>query len=145
MVQPIIRPMRIDDAEEVARLCGELGYPASASDVRTRLCSLLSGDTLCLLVAEIDLAVVGWIHVERRLVIESEPWAEVEGLVVTESARGQGVGRTLLAAGERWARERGIALVRLRSNVVRTDAHAFYRRRGYETFKTQLNFRKRIE
>src|SRR5512142_3386887 len=121
--------MRVDDADAVARLCGELGYPAPASDVRARLDSL-TGDHLCLLVAEMDQAVVGWIHVERRIVIESEPWAEVEGLVVTEALSGQGVVRALLSAGERWSRERGIGLVRLRSNVVRTEAHAFYRRCG---------------
>ncbi|MGE5361346.1 MAG: GNAT family N-acetyltransferase [Bacteroidales bacterium] len=129
----------------MTRLCGELGYPTDADQVRLRMRHLLNRDDLCLLVAEVDRAVVGWIHVGHGEVLESEPWAEVEGLVVTESMRGQGVGRALMSAGERWARGRGMALVRLRSNVVRAQAHAFYRRCGYEVFKTQLNFRKRIE
>lgn len=140
-VEAIIRPMRLDDAEAVASLCGELGYPTNAADVGERF-ALLSARPDCLLVAEDDRQVLGWIHVQPALVLEAEPWAEVAGLVVTESARGLGVGHALLDAGERWASEHGFETVRLRSNVVRTAAHGFYRHRGYEVFKKQLNFRK---
>ena len=134
--------MHPKDADAVARLCGELGYPTTVAELEPRLARLLARDDVCLLVAESGGAVAGWIQVEQGLVLESEPWAEVGGLVVTEAMRGRGIGSALLSAGERWARERQMAVVRLRSNVVRSAAHDFYRKCGYEVFKTQLNFRK---
>lgn len=85
---------------------------------------------------------IGWVHVEERRLIESEPRAEINGLVVDETCRSRGVGRVLLEHAEQWARERGFRSVVLRSNVIRGRAHAFYERLGYQVFKTQKVFRK---
>ncbi len=46
---------------------------------------------------------------------------------------------------ERWSRQHGYGSVRLRSNVVRSRAHAFYERLGYEVIKTQKAFCKNLE
>ncbi len=138
-----IRRMAANDLERVADLCTQLGYPAVAADVAPRLDAIAARSDHAAFVADDDGAVLGWVHVcAGMLVLESDPWAEVGGLVVDERARGRGVGDRLLAAAEDWARERGYRQVRLRSNVIREAAHEFYRRRGYEVFKTQLNFRK---
>ncbi len=83
-------------------------------------------------------------HVGELLTLESDPAAEVFGLVVDAAHRGRGVGRLLMEAAEAWAARQGYAEVRLRSNVVRKDAHEFYGRLGYEVSKTQANFRKRV-
>ena len=76
--------------------------------------------------------------------IESDPHAEIGGLVVDERARSRGVGRVLLAAAEAWAARQGLREVALRSNILRERAHDFYRRLGYDCPKTQHRFRKRI-
>jgi GNAT superfamily N-acetyltransferase len=56
----------------------------------------------------------------------------VSALVVDERHRHGGVGRSLLAAVENEARRRGCALVFLTTAERRKDAHAFYRRLGWE-------------
>jgi GNAT superfamily N-acetyltransferase len=48
----------------------------------------------------------------------------------------------LLEEVEEWAKARGCSTMRLRSNVVRKDAHRFYVNLGYEIVKRQLAFRK---
>jgi GNAT superfamily N-acetyltransferase len=70
--------------------------------------------------------------------------AEIGGLVVGESHRGQGVGQLLMQQAEEWARARGCRAVYLRTNVIRTDAHRFYERLGYTRIKTQHAFRKNL-
>ena len=85
---------------------------------------------------------IGWIHAHECHTIELDPWTEIAGLVIDERHRGRGAGSILMARAEQWARDRGCCQVRLRSNVIRARAHAFYEKLGYETIKTQKAFRK---
>lgn len=64
------------------------------------------------------------------------------GLVVAAGYRGRGVGRRLAEAAARWAKERGLDEMSVRSNVVRAEAHPFYERLGYSRIKTQHAYRK---
>jgi GNAT superfamily N-acetyltransferase len=86
--------------------------------------------------------VVGWLHVSKEPLLESEMRAEVNGLVVAEGQRSLGAGAQLLAAAEEWARRHGCKEMSVRSNVIRERAHKFYERQGYEHYKTQKSFRK---
>ena len=95
-----------------------------------------------LLVAEIGGRVEGWIQVSLPRIFETPLQAEIAGLIVDESARGGGIGRTLLEAAEGWARARGCRAIRVRSNVVRERARAFYEREGFVVIKTQRVFEK---
>jgi GNAT superfamily N-acetyltransferase len=140
-----VRPMRREDAAGVAGLAGQLGYPSTKEQIERRLAEVGSRGPAAALVAEVEEGrLVGWGHVYVVHGIESDPHAEVGGLVVDASARGRGVGRALMDAIERWAAAQGLAEVALRSNVIRGEAHAFYRALGYESPKTQHKFRKRI-
>lgn len=81
---------------------------------------------------------LGVIHLKGDIsVLTDEPQGYVSVLVVTAGAEGRGVGRTLMAAGEAWARERGYHHLAL--DVFATNRHArtFYERLGYaeETLK----------
>ena len=148
-----IRGMTASDVEAVAELCGQLGYPNTAAEVAARFDGLAARPPNAVLVAEDDAqphgvgrrpAVLGWVHAQEELTLESGPWADLGGLVVRDTARGQGVGRQLLDAAERWAIDRGLPEMRVRSNVIRAEAHEFYRHLGYEVVKTQLNFCKAL-
>ncbi len=133
------------DAPQIAKLSGQLGYPASADEVRKRLAELAGDARSLVLVAEAAPGeVVGWIHVQECHLIETDTRAEVCGLVVEENHRSRGTGRILMQHAENWARSRGCATLVLRSNVLRTRAHAFYERLGYQTIKTQKYFRKTL-
>lgn len=134
------------DAAEIARLSGQLGYPAGSPDIVRRFRALANLDGNALLVADDGPGgIVGWIHVTGRASLESEPFAEISGLVVREDARGRGAGRMLVEAAESWARRCGYAASRVRSNVIRSGARAFYEKLGYEIVKTQSVFTKRLD
>lgn len=132
------------DLAEAAALACQLGYPTTEREIAARFerVSQLGDDRLC--VAELAGDVAGWIHLHVSRTLESDPHVEVLGLVVAEASRRQGVGRALMSEAERWARERGVAAVRLRTNVVRAGAHAFYQQLGYQIVKTQRAFEKRL-
>jgi GNAT superfamily N-acetyltransferase len=136
----LVRPCLPNDAEAVAALAGELGYPSTAEQIRSRLEWLLGRDGHAVFAAEVDGRVVGWSHVHETRPLESEPFAELAGLVVAAGHRGTGIGKALVEAAVRWAAARRLATLRVRSNVIRTDAHRFYAARGFERLKTQAVF-----
>jgi len=141
----VIRPMAAGDAEGVAALSDQLGYPALPADISRRFWDIQGNPDSRVLVCEGEGgSVLGWLHVFGNHLLESNPDAEVGGLVVADGARGRGVGTALMAAAETWARERGYPVVSVRSNTIRTDAHEFYTRIGYTIVKSQYKFRKEI-
>lgn len=140
-----IRDARLDDAPELAALTTELGYPSTADDLARRLPHHLGRDDERVFVAaDADGRAAGWIHVALRRSLENDPYAEIAGLVVSERLRGGGIGARLVAEAERWAGERGMTLMRVRSNVVRERTHRFYVREGYTVKKTSHLFVKQL-
>jgi GNAT superfamily N-acetyltransferase len=142
---PVIRPARPEDAPALAPLSTQLGYPSTAADLASRLALILPDPAQFVAVAELSGQVVGWIHVALYFTLESGAAVEIRGLVVDEEHRGRGIGRALLRRAEEWARERGARVMRLRSNVIRDGAHAFYLHLGYTIVKTQHAFRKNLD
>jgi GNAT superfamily N-acetyltransferase len=139
-----IRMARASDAAPLAELSGELGYPATEKEIRARLAQLKPKALHAVFVANAGGAIIGWIHVSRNYLLETPVRAEVNGLVVSSTARSQGAGKALLAAAEDWARKQKCVGMSVRSNVIRERAHGFYLREGYEHYKTQKAFRKSL-
>ena len=139
----LIRPAALADAADLAALSGQLGYPSTPAQIAARLAAL-AGAADAVQVAEVDGRVAGWIHVCSHRPLESEPSAEIAGLVVDESRRGRGIGRLLVEAALAWARRQGYAGIRVRSNVVRADAHRFYEGLGFQRVKTQVTFTRPV-
>ena len=140
-----IRRMLPEDAAAVADLTRQLGYPSSESDIKRRYDQIKDRWDAWLLVAQrANHAVVGWVHVQVTYLLESDPRAEIWGLVVAEPARKAGVGRRLMEAAEDWAMRLGVDAVVVRSNYLRLEAQAFYEHLGYKVTKTQNSFRKTL-
>lgn len=139
----LIREATSKDSEALAQLATQLGYPAQAGQIARRM-QALAHERSCLLAADANGAVVGWIHVEVYGTILLDNVAEILGLVVDERWRGQHVGQALLHAAEVWAVERGCATVHVRSNVVRDRAHHFYLQNGFQQVKTSFTFAKTL-
>jgi GNAT superfamily N-acetyltransferase len=138
-----IRRAKITDAPRLAELSGQLGYPATAEQIRGRLRQIQPASQNAVFVAEAkEAGIIGWLHVSKEPLLESEMRAEVNGLVVADAHRSLGAGARLLAAAEDWARGHGCRGMSVRSNVIRERAHKFYERNGYEHYKTQKSFRK---
>jgi GNAT superfamily N-acetyltransferase len=140
----VVRAMSRDDAADVARLAGELGYPADAATVTRRMEDVLDTPHAAAVVAERDGRVVGWAHVEEKRTLVEVHSAQLMALVVEEASRGEGVGAALLAAAESWAGERGIGRMLVATRVTRERAHAFYVREDYVMAKTSHIFEKRL-
>jgi GNAT superfamily N-acetyltransferase len=143
--QATIRVARVGDAERIARLCRQLGYPVSSEEARRRLERIHQEDRHVVYVAELaDGQLVGWVHVYAGFLVVVDLHAEIGGLVVDEGHRGCGIGKLLMRQAEEWARGQGCWTVYLRSNAIRTGAHAFYKRIGYSVIKTSLTFYKAL-
>jgi GNAT superfamily N-acetyltransferase len=84
------------------------------------------------LVAELEGVTVGVCTLEwQQPFWADELHAWIPDLVVTEPVRGRGIGRALLLAALRTARDNGAAEVRLESGAQRTAAHGLYRSIGF--------------
>jgi GNAT superfamily N-acetyltransferase len=137
-----IRNATPDDADAAALLSADLGYPADAATMRTRLGHLTRQPDHGVFVACRDGRVVGWVHVLASHHLQADPRAEIGGLVVEAASRSLGVGAALVARAEQWAREHGFREVLVRSQTFREAAHRFYRREGYAQTKTSAVFAK---
>jgi GNAT superfamily N-acetyltransferase len=142
-----IRSATLGDAAEIARLGGELGYPATADEISARLQLLLHRPNHFLVVAasEADKELLGWIAAEERALLVVSPCVEIMGLVVDHNARRIGLGHALIASVEGWAKERGVKEIAVRSNVIRRESHPFYEGLGYIREKSQHVYHKAIE
>jgi len=125
-----IRDAQAADAEVIAELLDELGYPAEPAAVKERLERLLIvGDRV--VVAELAGSVVGLAHLHVSPTIEHErPAAKLGALVVSKAHRGQGIGRALVETAEAEARRRGSGVFFLTTSKRRDDAHGFYESLG---------------
>jgi GNAT superfamily N-acetyltransferase len=94
------------------------------------------------LVACFNSGMVGWIDVCEVHHLQSGGYAEIGGLVVAEACRSKGVGARLVAAAEKWASDRSLNRVVVRSQIAREAAHRFYLREGYEVAKKSVVFTK---
>jgi GNAT superfamily N-acetyltransferase len=139
-----IRSVTVDDATDVARLTGELGYPIDTAEMRSRLEQLSALPDHAVFIATRGNGVVGWIHVSIVRHVQADVRAEIGGLVVTAESRSGGVGAQLVARAEQWARDRGLTGMVVRSQIKREDAHRFYLREGYERTKTSAVFSKEL-
>jgi len=140
-----IRRAKASDAARIAVLCRQLGYPTTTREMSARLKEALKERNGACFVAETEEhGVIGWVHASVTPLLEVERRAEVNGLVVDEQVRSGGVGWLLLEAAEQWARRMRCGGMSVRSNVIRERAHRFYERHGYEHYKTQKAFRKKL-
>ncbi len=134
----VIRRATVDDWPQVAALLVELGRDVSPSAASNPSFVIRFGGHLALresrtLVAEVPAGdVIGFLDMEfRQRLGHPRPQAWVNDLVVTESARGKGIGSSLLAEAETLARKRGCFRMSLETSAWREATHRFYRREGW--------------
>jgi GNAT superfamily N-acetyltransferase len=130
-----IRPATAADASAVAGLAAGLAqsFEFSRASFDAHYPALLTAGNVCLLVAVTspgpDGDCLGYLlGFEHLTFYANGPVAWAEEVMVRDGHRGQGVGRALMTAFERWARQRGCALVALATR----RAAPFYRSVGYQ-------------
>ncbi len=140
-----IRGIAAGDAERLAELTTQLGYPVDADAIAARIGPLLEDRGSAVLVAaDADDRPVGWLHVTLLRSLEGDARVHIMGLVIDDQHRSAGIGHELLAAGEAWAREQGVRRMSVYSRQVRERAHRFYEREGYALVKRSYYFEKEL-
>lgn len=138
-----VREALPSDAQRIASLAVQLGYEVPVAHVERQLHRV--NDERAIFVAVVPrVGVIGWIGVSLCEAITDSGRADINGLVVEDEYRGNGIGRLLVETAEAWARRRNCTSMRLVSNVVRERAHEFYKRLGYDVLKTQHAFKKAL-
>lgn len=129
------RPATLSDTSAVMSLLAEImglhGAPLPPADrLEAVITGILAASTPdhSILVAESRGRIVGMCALLFSLSTWSAaPVCEVQDLVVAEGDRGSRVGRGLMEAAERIARDRGCARLFLLAESWNLEAHAFYR------------------
>jgi len=140
-----IRSASLEDITDFSDLSTQLGYACPAENIQLFLKDINQDPDHAVFVAEIDQgSLAGYVHVliTKRLFLK--PFAELGGLVVDKIFQGKGIGKTLLAAAEVWAKDRDCREMRVRSNVLRERARPFYLGAGYQDYKKQTVYLKII-
>lgn len=131
-------------AQQISSLAIQLGYPNHDGALLKRAEVILTKDSDCLFVAEIDDQVVGWTHAFIAWRIESPLFVEISGLVVDQHHRKLGIGKGLVTAVQNWSKLQGIDQLCVRCNVTRKESHLFYKNIGFSSNKQQAIFTMEI-
>jgi ribosomal protein S18 acetylase RimI-like enzyme len=142
----IVRPGRRDDAEAAARLWVQSAEEhtlydnvyATAPDaekiMRRFLADLYSSSYSCLLIAEENGKLVGFLSGELREgspAFEPKTWAAVEDVYVLPGYRSQGIGSILFEEFQNWATERDTDGISLQVATKNVRARKFYENLGF--------------
>ena len=127
-----IRPATDADADAIAALFTDEGYPAGPSDIVERLTRFASAHSR-VLVAEREGAVLGFVAFHALPRFEHDDRiVRILALVVDAGARERGVGRALMTEAESIATELGAAFIEITAGHHRPDARRLYESAGYD-------------
>jgi GNAT superfamily N-acetyltransferase len=134
--QVTLRRATADDAERLATLLTDEGYPAGATDLAARI-ARFAGDASRVVVAEAAGEVIGFIafHIVPRFETDDR-FVRIVTVVVDPGVRERGVGRLLMAEAERVAREDGAAYLEITAGHHRPEARQLYETLGYDASLT---------
>jgi GNAT superfamily N-acetyltransferase len=127
----------ISDANEIARLSEQWGYLSTSEKMKRCLQDIADNKDHVVFVLLYDNQIAGWIHGIYSLRIESDPFVEIGGLVVDKNFRRRGMGKYLIDKIIEWSALRNCHKIRVRCNVIRREANAFYGSVGFKEIKQQ--------
>lgn len=124
--------------QQLVGLLNSEKFDVSLEEIQNRIDKLPDKDRLFLAVEGEYL--YGYAHLRIAHDLVDTETAVVVSIIVRENRRREGIGSRLIAAAETWARQSGRSRLLMRTDVVRTGAHAFFVALGYEGSSTQLEF-----
>ena len=138
-----LRPAEPRDAEAIAALFTEEGYPAGPSDIVARL-ERFSSPHSRVIVADLDGEVLGFVcfHALPRFE-HDDRIIRILALVVDPAARERGVGHRLMESAEEAGRELGAAFIEVTAGHHRPEARRLYEALEYDATVTAY-LRKRL-
>ena len=128
----VLRAAAPSDAERIAALFTEEGYPAGPSDIVARL-ERFGSDYSRVVVADLDGELLGFIAFHALPRFEHDDRiVRVLALVVDAGVRERGIGHLLMTEAERASREMGAAFIEVTAGHHRPDARHLYEALGYD-------------
>lgn len=132
MTDLVIREIAVADAEAIARLVSELGYPTSAIQMHRRLTMIVQDEDYHTLAAFEGGTIVGFIGTRSGPMYEDDGrYGQIMALAVARNHQRRGIGRMLMRSAESRLGDRGVSILVVNSGNHRADAHAFYESCGY--------------
>ena len=139
----VLRPAVDADAERIAAIFTDEGYPAGPSAIVARV-ARFGGPESEVVVADRGGEVIGFIAFHALPRFEHDDVVvRILALVVDAGARERGLGHVLMAEAEQFARERGAAFVEVTAGRHRPEARHLYESLGYDASVTAY-LRKRL-
>lgn len=132
-----IREAHIGDAHDINRLSEQLGYPLPVAETHQHLEKILANKNEIVYVAETANKVIGWIGVYKILHLVSGFTCEVAGLIIDKNFHRYGAGRLLINKAIEWSSSQQTKNMRVRTNIIRKEAHRFYEKLGFTEVKEQ--------
>jgi GNAT superfamily N-acetyltransferase len=127
-----LRTATTDDADSIASLFTEEGYPAGPSDIVERLGRFASPHSQ-VIVADHEGEILGFVAIHALPRLEhSDRVLRVMALVVEAGVRDRGIGHLLMAEAERIGRELGAAFAEVTAGHHRPEARRLYEDLGYD-------------
>jgi GNAT superfamily N-acetyltransferase len=127
-----LRSATPEDAERIAAMFTDEGYPSGPSDIVERLARFDSEHSR-VIVAEHDGEVLGFVAVHALPRFEhSDRIIRIMALVVDAGERGRGIGRLLMEEAERLGRDLEAAFAEVTAGHHRPDAKRLYEELGYD-------------
>lgn len=140
-----VRTAQKEDCSGITHLTNQLGYPSTEEKICEIMDLVLEHEDHQVFIAERENTIVGYIHLIQSMRIGSNPFIEIAAFIIDESSRSVGVGSSLIIESEKWASGNGLKDLRIRSNIIREEAHKFFQNRGFQNIKTQEVFLKNIQ
>jgi ribosomal protein S18 acetylase RimI-like enzyme len=139
---PKLREATPSDAAQLAKLFAILEHKLDPGAIASNLQALKKERLPLLVVARGDRLIAACALARTVVPHRTTPVGRITILVVAEDLQRHGFGRQLMQEAERRLEALGCGLIEVTSNDRLTQAHAFYRRLGYE--RTSMRFAKTL-
>jgi GNAT superfamily N-acetyltransferase len=140
-VEISVRPGRFEDVDVEARMHHSVDWSYDEAHTLAEYHDD-AYEPSSVLIAEHDGAVVGKLELFMARKSTYGRYALIRRFVVADDMRGRGVGGQLLAAAQSRAEAAGCAFLELTVDVTNPEAHAFYKRNGFNEDRVEVIMRK---
>ena len=133
--QTAIREAELTDISALTELMNQLGYDTTTDEMKIRFSNIQNHKDYKTLIATADKQVAGMVGMAMNYSYEQNGiYVRVLALVTKKDFRQNGIGKNLMEAAEKWAKEMGAGKILLNcgNREERTIAQQFYQKLGYQ-------------
>lgn len=134
----ILTELKPENEEDIKQLALALTKDASVEYSPDYLRKIINNPDYFAIAAFDGKRIIGILILITYLLIEGEKKGWIEGLVVSENYRGQGIGKKLLEKVIEEAKKKGLKSLNLTSREERIVANKLYQKMGFTKYETNV-------